>query len=334
MAFELIPILKDVLVAGFVVLSSLIVGLFFMGVDRKIAARLQSRIGPPIVQPFRDVIKLMSKQTIVPDNATAWVFNFAPVFALASVLLLALYLPFFDVEPLLGGYGDLIVVMYLLLMPALALVIGGFAAGSTYSIVGAQRKMIMMMSYEVPFAVLVIAVVWKISTIYTEVPSFSFLTFSQYPVLGLVGPLGIVGVLLLFLALLVALTAEIVRAPFDAPDANTEIADGVFAEYSGRNYALFLIADAVKMCAFVTLLIGLFFPYALSSLVEMGRWAFAGDALFFLLKFLIVALLGLTFQRVAFARLKITQSAKFFWLISAGVSVLGFVLIYVDGLIF
>jgi formate hydrogenlyase subunit 4 len=333
MPLDVMYLMMHVLIGLFIVVTSLVVGLFFLGIDRKIAARFQSRIGPPIVQPFRDLVKLMSKQTVVPEKAVRWLYNLAPILALASALLLVLYLPFFGVKPILSGYGDLIVVAYLLIMPALAMVLAGYASGNTYATVGAQRKMIMMLSYEFPFAVVIFAMVWNLMQRVPGADGFSFAAFSQYPVFSVVGVVGFVGVILLFLMLLVSLCAELVKVPFDAPEADTELAEGLLVDYSGRNYALFMLADAVKLTAFITLVIGLFFPCKLARFVDLGGIAMLGEVLFFLLKFFVIALVGLTFQRVAFARLKITQATKFFWIISAGVSLVAFVMIYVDVLI-
>ncbi len=324
------------MIAALMLLLAIIVGLFFLGLDRKIAARFQSRIGPPIVQPFRDLVKLLAKETIVPDNAIGWLFNLAPVIALASALLLILYLPFLGVAPILSGYGDLILVLYLLMLPALAIAIGGFASGNNYATVGAQRKLIMMLSYEFPLAVLVMAVVWKTSSMFPDLQGFTFSTFMQHPVLTLVGPVGGFGVVLLIVTILIALCAELIKGPFDNPEADTELAGGVLVDYSGRNLALFLLSDAVKLCAFITLVIGLLLPCSLgdmfSSFMYTGWLAIAANVVFFFVKFTVIAILGLTFVRVAFARLKINQATKFFWLVSAGISLLGLLLISLDSM--
>ncbi|MBW2965125.1 NADH-quinone oxidoreductase subunit H [Candidatus Woesearchaeota archaeon] len=323
----------DGLIAFLIVAASTLTGLMFLGIDRKLAARLQSRIGPPVIQPVRDLIKLMSKETIVPERAVKWLFNFAPIMALASALLLLLYLPVFDMPAFFQEPGGLVIVLFLLILPALALVIGGFSSGNNYATVGAQRKMVMMLSYEFPFAVIIIALVTLMTRHFPTEDAFSFAAFAQHPVLGLAGPLGIIGLLMLFAMLLISLCAEVVRVPFDAPEADTELAGGIFVEYSGRNYALFSMADAAKMCAFITLVIALFFPYRLSTFVELGVLETAGNALFFLLKFLVLAFFGLTFERIAFSRLKINQATRFFWMISAGISIIAFVFIHIDSIL-
>ena len=113
--------------AVLVALFGIVVGLFLMGVDRIVAARMQARIGPPLTQPFTDIRKLFAKENVVPENAIPWMFNLAPVIALASAIAILLYLPVGGFTPVLSEGGDLILVMYLLTVPALALVAGGFA---------------------------------------------------------------------------------------------------------------------------------------------------------------------------------------------------------------
>ncbi|MDD1706554.1 MAG: NADH-quinone oxidoreductase subunit H, partial [Methanoregulaceae archaeon] len=127
-----------VLVAVF----GIVIGLFLMGFDRIVAARMQARIGPPLTQPFTDIRKLFAKENVVPENAIPWLFNLAPVLALAAAITILLYLPIGGFPPVLSEGGDLILVMYLLTIPALALVAGGFASGSPYATVGAQREMV------------------------------------------------------------------------------------------------------------------------------------------------------------------------------------------------
>jgi formate hydrogenlyase subunit 4 len=100
-----------------------------MGVDRIVTARMQARIGPPLSQPLTDLRKLFIKENVVPANAIPWLFNLAPVIALASALTILLYIPVGGYPPVLSGGGDLILVMYLLTLPALALVAGGFSSG-------------------------------------------------------------------------------------------------------------------------------------------------------------------------------------------------------------
>ena len=119
-------ILFRVLLVAIVSVGGIVLGLLYKGIDIILAARIQGRVGPPITQPFRDVKKLLVKESIVPENAVKWLFNLMPGLALISAIAILLYLPL-GTTPVLEGYGDLILVLYLLIFPSLALVIGGFA---------------------------------------------------------------------------------------------------------------------------------------------------------------------------------------------------------------
>jgi Formate hydrogenlyase subunit 4 len=153
-------------IAGVVLITlfGIIAGLFLMGVDRICAARMQMRQGPPLTQPFTDIRKLLCKDSVVPANAIPSLFNAAPIVAFASAVTVLFYLPLGSILPvgtplpMIGEYGDLILIMYLLTVPALAMVAGGFASGSPYASVGAQREMVTMIAYEFPLAIAIVAI--------------------------------------------------------------------------------------------------------------------------------------------------------------------------------
>ncbi|MEA2053594.1 MAG: complex I subunit 1 family protein [Candidatus Thermoplasmatota archaeon] len=305
-------------------------GLSYKGIDRKFAAHMQSRIGPPLRQPFRDVNKLLCKESIVPENAVSWLFNLAPVICLASSITLLLYIPIAGYEPLLHGHGDLILILYLLTLPALSMVAGGFASGSPYATVGAQREMVTMMSYEFPLAVAIIAAVWKISDSFKgDVFTLSFI--STHPLWNSVGLLGLIGLILILLSLVIVMPAELSKIPFDVAEAETEIAGGLLVEYSGRNLALFYLADGVKTFALSSLVVAIFFPYGLSEFFALGAVpSFALDFLFFLLKVFLVMLFAITLVRVGVARLRISQVVSTYWVAVTLMALLGLVLLMWD----
>jgi len=200
----------------------IILGLVFKGIDRKIAAHMQARIGPPIRQPFRDVAKLFIKENIVPENAIPWLFNLAPIIGLIATISILLYLPIGGLNPLFGDKGDLILILYLLIIPSLAMVVGGFASGSPYATVGAQREMIVMMSYEFPLAITIIAIAWRLSSLVNG-NVFSLATIVANPLWNNVGLLGFIGLILLLVVLVLVTPGELSKIPFDVPEAETEI---------------------------------------------------------------------------------------------------------------
>lgn len=307
------------------------IGLFYKGIDRKLAAMLQSRVGPPIRQPFLDFFKLMVKENIIPENAVPWVFNGSPILALVSSITILFYLPFGPIPALLGNSGDLILIAYLLTIPAVALVTGGFSSGSSYASIGAQREMVLMMSYEFPLVTTIIALGWRLSLALPGIKVFSLAALSANPIWGLVGPLGFLGALLLLFTLAIVTPAELSIAPFDTPEAETELAGGILVEYSGRNLALFELANAVKLLIMGSLTIALFFPYNISPLLGLtGILAYLVDIVFFFFKLLIVVFFESTFIRVAIARLKIDQASTAYLIFLSAVGLMGLLLLVID----
>ncbi|AIF68687.1 NADH dehydrogenase subunit 1 [Palaeococcus pacificus DY20341] len=306
-------------------LLGIFLGLVYKGMDRRVSARLTSRIGPPIRQPFWDVGKLLLKETIVPENAVAWLFNAMPIVSLAASLTLLLYIPFGVLEAPLEGYGDLVVILYLFTLQSLAMAIGGFASGSPFSSVGAQREMVLMMSYELPLATVIVgfALVYR---------SFSLTTIASTPVWSMVGPLAGIGVLLLLVALLVVTPAELAKLPFDIAEAETEICEGMLAEYSGRNLALFYLSDAVRGFAMAAIEVVLFIPFTLSYIFGLnlsGATLYIVEGLWFLFKVAIVYILAITIVRTSFGRFKIDQASKIFWVYVNIIALLGLALVWV-----
>jgi len=315
-------------------LIGIIAGLVLLGIDRKFAAHMQARVGPPIRQPFIDVFKLMCKDSIVPENAVRSVFNAAPVIALASAITLLLYIPLAGFSPVFDGFGDAILVMYLLTVPALAMVAGGFASGSPYATVGAQREMVTMIAYEFPLAVAIIAVAWRFSMA-GFADSFSLATMagvgSGMVVWDIVGPLGLIGCLILLLVLAWVTPAELSRVPCDTPEAETELCGGLVAEYSGRNLGLFYLAGGVKTFAMTALGVAIFLPWNISWFTGLTGWtAITADVIFFLLKVIVVMFFSVSLIRVSMARFRINHLVSVYWGYIAIAALVGLLMIILD----
>jgi formate hydrogenlyase subunit 4 len=305
-------------------------GLLLAGIDRKLAAHMQARIGPPIRQPFIDTVKLLQKENIVPANAIPWIFNAAPVVALVSSILILFYIPVGSTMPVFGAYGDLVLVMYLLTVPALALVAGGFASGSPYATVGAQREMVTMIAYEFPLAIVVIGVAWRLGAAGISHP-FALQSIAANPVWSVTGPLGLVGVFILLVVLAAVTPAELSRIPFDTQEAETELAGGLLVEYSGRNLAMFSLAQAAKTLVLAAVIVAVFFPWNLSSFLAMPPvLAPAADLLFFLLKAVLVLFFAVTLVRVAMARFRINELVSFYWVYLSVIGLAGIILLMAD----
>lgn len=324
------PILAAI--GGTIVLAifAIAFGLILSGIDRRVVARMQARIGPPLLQPLTDVRKLLAKQNIIPANAIPWLFNAMPVVALASAIAILLYLPFGSFAPLLGEFGDVILVLYLLIIPSLALVIGGFASGSPYATVGAQREMVSMIAYELPLAVAVIAIAWRLMAAGVSNP-FSMLTLMQISVWDVVGPLGILALLILLVMMAWVTPGELSKIPFDSPEAETELAGGILVEYSGRNLSLFTLSQSVKTVAMSAFGIILLLPWNLSPILGLsGLSAGAVDLVFFVLKVLFVVIVSVTVVRTMMARFRITQVVGLYWLVLGVLGALAIILLMAD----
>jgi formate hydrogenlyase subunit 4 len=309
-------------------------GLVYKGIDRKLSAHMQGRIGPPFRQPFRDVAKLFTKENIVPDHAIPWIFNLVPLIGLIVAISILVYIPLGGFPPLFSSGGDLIVVLYLLIIPSLSLVIGGFSSGSPYAIIGAQREMVTMIAYEFPLAILIITVAWNLlQKGITQV--FSFSTIASTPIWNQVaGPLGFIGFAILLVVLLLVTPGELSKIPFDSAEAETELAGGLLVEYSGRNLAMYYLTDGVKTVAMASIIIALFFPYNLSSLLGLGSYeAVVVDVMFYLFKVFLIILFSVTLVRVAIARLKIDQIVYTYWIPLTLASLAGLILVMWDSVI-
>ncbi|MEA3559017.1 MAG: complex I subunit 1 family protein [Candidatus Thermoplasmatota archaeon] len=331
-----------------VVLIALVVSLLLKGVDRKFAAWLQARVGPPIRQPIWDTLKLFQKENIIPERAVRWVFNGAPLLAFVASMAILFYLPLGPIElrgavghaandwltPIFGGYGDLILIIYLLAVPGLMMAIGGFSSGSPLATIGAQREMVMMMSYEFPLAVVILSMAWRLTHVGSVGSALEIRAFVETPIWNQVGILGIFGLLLLAGVFFLIIPSELSKIPFDAPEAETEIGGGIIAEYSGTNLAMFMLADAVKTIAFTSLAVALFFPYNISPVFGAEGWfAFGIDMVFWLIKIEVLYFLAVTVVRVGAARLKIDKLSWLYLVPLSVLSAMGVLLLYLDTIV-
>lgn len=242
-------LLRPVLGAVANVLLVLLLAPLFQGVQRRLTARLQSRRGPPLLQPYFDLLKLLGKEDLEAGEAPA-VQRFAAYLALASVLATACLVPLGFAPPLQGA-GDVILLLYLLLLSGVCTLLAGAAAGSTYSWVGVSREMMTMMTLEPVLAVaLGVGAVQARSFRLAEVLAGSPYT-AAVPISGL----------LMLLVMLAAFQAFAGRAPFDVAEAETEIMDGPLTEYSGRKLAMFRLAQMVKLVVYAAIFVALFVPW-------------------------------------------------------------------------
>ena len=263
--------------------------------DRKLYARMQSRVGPPWFQPLADIIKLSAKEDTIPNDADRTIFKLMPVVALTATVVAIFYIPLWSSNALSTFTGDLVVVMYLLTIPTLTFFLGGWFSRSVYSLIGAARALSQLFAYEIPLMLAVLSPAmlagsWSIS----EISAF-------YAQRWYLAPINTIA----FLVSLIALLGKLERVPFDAPEAETEVVAGSFTEYGGRFLALFRLCVDVEMIVGASLVAAIFLPFGLG----LNPWlAFV----IYLIK-VEALILVLSFLRTIMARIRIDQMINFCW---------------------
>jgi len=300
-------------------LFAILLALFLLGIDRKLYARLQRRVGPPIHQPLLDLIKLTQKETLIPRTANMTAFRLAPLLGFAGMLAAFALIPITGIYSGLYQSGDLLVLLYLLSTPALALMIGASASGSPYSSVGASREMTMVLAYEVPLLIVFLTVGMRVGLAGGKFAVLSMSGIVNYQLQN--------GSLLLdlrmlpaFLAFLCCIPGTLGVVPFDIPEAETELAEGPLLEYSGSGLAMFKMTGGLKMLVLSALAVALFFPTGIGSF-----WLV--NLLWFIVKCLIICVFSITLVRATRARMRLDQAYKFFLIYPTSLTLISLVLI-------
>jgi NADH-quinone oxidoreductase subunit H len=272
--------------------------------DRKLYARFQNRVGPPWFQPFADFIKLVAKESVIPEEADSMLFKLMPVLALTSVVTAYIYIPLWNTQALFSFNGDIIVVLYLLTIPTLTLFLGGWYSRSVYSTLGSMRSLTQLFSYEIPLLASVLA-----SALLADTWSLSEITnfYNQHPRLWFFNLPG-------FIIAITTLMGKLEKGPFDIPEAETEIVAGSLTEYSGKLLALFRMTMNTELIVGSSLLAAVFLPFGL------GLAPLIGFILYILKVLLIVSVISLF--RTVLARLRIDQMINFCWKYMAPVAFL------------
>jgi NADH-quinone oxidoreductase subunit H len=274
-------------------LTLILLGLLYEYIDRKLMARFQNRIGPRLLQPLWDTIKLLAKEEVIPQGVIAGFFVSLPVIALAGALTAGLYVPLFGFAPAYSLPGDLIITIFLLGLLTLSIGLAGANSADRFSILGATRTLTQLFSYEAPFLLAllcpaILADSWQISVVHESVLGEIWLALPLF-----------IG----FFVAIIGLMGKLELAPFDAPEAESEIVAGALTEYSGRGLALFRLGKNVELVVGLTL-VSAFYLGGLANPLE------------FLLKTLGLLAVVAALQAL-FARLRIDQTVGMWWRIGA-----------------
>lgn len=251
-------------------------GMLASWIDRKLTARVQYRVGPPLFQPLYDFIKLLGKETIVPKGASKTIFLGAPLIGLSAVTLFSAMVGAAMIWPEYGFTGDLIVALYLLAMPSLAIIAGGAASRNPIASVGASREMKMMLGYELPILLAVCVVLLQTGG---ELRLGKII--HAQAVHQLTWPWVLATLLALF-AMLLGMQAKLGLVPFDAAEAETEIMGGILVEYSGAPLAIFRLTKMMLLWAVPLFASALFLGGSFTSW-KGALWALGGYVVFLVL---------------------------------------------------
>jgi len=276
-----------------------VIGMLFEGIDRKLKAKLQGRIGPSLFQSFIDQIKLINKESIIPKKATQNLFILAPFASLGFVSLATIVLPIGTLEPVLPFTGDFIAVLYLLTAASAFLMLAGSASASHFGAIGTSREMTQIYSYELPLII-------PFSAVFLLTKTFSFETILGYQSAygWLITTLPFAGI-----AFFLCMIAKLGKPPFDSPEADVEIIEGSLAEYSGNLLSVFKLAGAIKLFVAVSLFVIVFLGGPVGPIPPIAPGI---GLLNHLIKmFVVIALMS--FLANMSPRFKIKSTLGFFW---------------------
>lgn len=251
------------------------------GFIRKAKALMQSRRGPSVLQPYRDLKKLMQKGSVISNDAS-WLFNITPYVCIAAVTVAALLVPVLYAGTF-GFLGDLVVLIYLLAMMRFFMALAALDTGSAFGGMGSSREMYISSIVEPTMLLSIFAMALVAGT--TSLASISQKIASSG--LDLVSP----ALFLAAAAFFIATLAENSRVPFDNPATHLELTmihEAMLLEYSGKQLALMELASMTKLVVFLAILSNVFFPWGIA--VGSDPIAVAIGALAFLIKIALLAL--------------------------------------------
>lgn len=281
--------------------------LFLIWMERKVSAHMQLRPGPMEVgfhgalQTIADALKLIGKELITPEDVDKVVYLLAPLVVFLPVLASFLVIPFSDTIIIRDLNVGILLIFAFGAIGVLAVLMAGWSSNNKYSVLGAIRSVAQNIAYEIPLLLTAMSIIlmvgsFKLSDIVAAQGSFWFI---------LVQPVA-------FLLFVTCGTAETNRAPFDIPEAESELVAGFHTEYSGMRFALFFLAEYTNM----------FIVAAVTTVLFLGGWRgpFLPPVAWFLIKVYIVIFIMMWF-RWTFPRLRFDQLITFAWKILIPLSI-------------
>lgn len=264
------------------------IGLVASWIDRKVTARVQWRVGPPWYQPFVDIVKLSIKEITVPKASSKALFMISPLIGLSAVILASTFIWLPNIGLGKSGFsGDIIVVLYLLTLPAIALILGGSASGNPLASLGVSREIKLILAYELPFIIALTVPIIKTSGLLRLQDLIAYQAINGAFVSSASGVLAL-------LVMIFCMQAKLGLVPFDVGEAETEIMAGTHIEYSGILLAILKLTKHMMMVALPVFLITILWG-------GFSAWKY------------VVLLVIIILMRNTNPRVRIDQAIRFFW---------------------
>jgi len=303
---------------------ALTLGIFMLSLERIVVAKLQGRIGPPVYQNFIDVIKLFNKEILIPKDAKEDVFKYAPLIGFAGMLIMLYFIPLPGVYEGAKNNSDLIILIYVMALPAIAHILGGGASSSPYAVIAVNRELKLMLVYEMVFVIIAFSIALyagegkaifsleKIMKYQFENGSFLF-DWKFFPAL---------------IAFVIFVLSTLELPPFQIAHHNdADIMDGFLIEHSSIPLAIYEMTDALKIVLLSIVFQIFFFPLIIVDDVVINLIYFVMKTTVFVMFFSLIHAIVPSFR--------IDQAFKFLLIVPTSLALITLVLVIlsVKGLI-
>jgi formate hydrogenlyase subunit 4 len=294
-------VILDIAVQGFQMLLVLALAPLLLGFTRKVKARLLQRKGPPVLQPYRDLVRLVRKEAVLAENAS-WLFRSAPYLIFAATWVAAALIPTFATGLYFNWTADLIAITALLGSARFFLALAGMDVGTSFGGLGSSREMLFASLAEP-------AMIMITFTVALAAGSTQLSTIAAY----MLTDTGLrVSLALALVALIIVAIAENARIPVDNPATHLELTmvhEAMVLEYSGRHLALIELAAALKLLVYISLIGCIFVPWGLAASTS-GLEAYGIGAMTYLGKLLAGGFLLVVFE-TSIAKMRVFRVPEF-----------------------
>ncbi len=292
---------KNILIAIGIPLLAFSIGISLMMFKRKIVARIQRRYGPTFIQPLLDIFKLLSKQGNISHGV---MYDLGPIIALAASMTVIFFIPIPGLK-LFTGSGDVIMLLYLMVLGLLVMALGASEAANPNSSIGIARGLTLLIGYDLPFVIAIISVVMEYHT--TNLYAITRAQAGGHWAMWILPLSAFAGI--------IATYGALGEHPFDIVTAPHEVATGPMAEYGGKHLGLFMINHAFHIYIEIALFVDLF----------MGG---ASNIFYFYAKMFVIFVIMIFFDEVL-PRFKIDDAVRFYWRWPTILALIGLIIVLV-----